>query len=97
MLGDPLESRLRSRLLPGERVLWTGRPVQGLAVRRNDLWIVPLTIFAVFLALQQEREFGTLRPGSFDPFFAIRTVVVLGGGFYVAFATPGCAAEPSTP
>lgn len=35
---------LERRLKPGERVLWTGRPPQGIALRRLDLLLIPLSV-----------------------------------------------------
>lgn len=34
---------LRRQLAPGERVLWHGRPPQGLLLRRADAWLIPLS------------------------------------------------------
>lgn len=45
---DP--ERLRPFLLPGERVLWSGRPPQGILFRRADLSLVPLSLLFAMAA-----------------------------------------------
>ena len=46
------QSDFKDRLLPGERILWTGRPGQGLMLTRNDMFLIPLSLmwfgFTVF-------------------------------------------------
>lgn len=42
---------LRRQLAPGERVLWHGRPPQGLLLRRADAWLIPLPCAAIFNVL----------------------------------------------
>ena len=46
------QSDFNDRLLPGERILWTGRPGQGLMLTRNDMFLIPLSLmwfgFTVF-------------------------------------------------
>ena len=43
---------LAGRLLPGERVIWTGRPGQGLLFTSRDIFLVPFSLvwcgFAIF-------------------------------------------------
>ena len=43
---------LSGRLLPNERVLWSGRPGQGLLLSRRDVFLIPFSLlwcgFAVF-------------------------------------------------
>ncbi|HEX8379965.1 MAG TPA: hypothetical protein VF619_05400 [Allosphingosinicella sp.] len=43
------QQRLRPFLLPGERILWTGRPKRGIAFQLQDLWVLPMlaAIFAI--------------------------------------------------
>jgi hypothetical protein len=47
------ETATRDALEPGERLLWSGRPRQGLLLRRGDAILIPATLvplaFAVFL------------------------------------------------
>jgi len=37
----PLESRLAAELEPGERLLWSSRPKQGLVLRGVDALLIP--------------------------------------------------------
>jgi hypothetical protein len=52
MLGDPLDTALRAYVLPGERLLWTGRPAPGIRFTRQDLFLIPFSLlwggFAIF-------------------------------------------------
>jgi hypothetical protein len=43
-MGLDIQRRLEGRLLPGERVLWTGRPKQGLLLSAIDLWLLPMIL-----------------------------------------------------
>jgi hypothetical protein len=38
-------STFQPYLLAGERVLWTGRPKQGLSVSRRDAFLIPFSLF----------------------------------------------------
>lgn len=44
MLQDPADE-IRSHLDIGERLLWSGRPRQGLVFRFEDIFIIPLALF----------------------------------------------------
>lgn len=39
-----LEQVVLRELEPGEQILWTGRPGQGLRLRRADAWAIPFSI-----------------------------------------------------
>jgi hypothetical protein len=83
MLGDALESSLRPCLLPGERLLWTGRPVQGVRFTRLDILLVPFSLLWSGLVLSASLSFwGNDGPWFLDvwslPFLAAALYVVFG-------------------
>ena len=39
-----LDEIIRSELRPGERLLWSGRPVQGVLLRPTDSWVIPFSL-----------------------------------------------------
>lgn len=44
MVDPGLEAALRTWLLPGERLLWTGRPQRGVVLQPVDLYIAPFAL-----------------------------------------------------
>lgn len=50
MLTDP-ETVLGEQLFPGERLIWSGRPVDGLRLRAADWCLIPFSIFWTVFSL----------------------------------------------
>ena len=52
MAMNPLNEEIRSQLSPGEKVLWSGQPRQGVMVRGADAFMIPFSLiwggFAIF-------------------------------------------------
>jgi len=45
MLSSPTDQFLRNELAPGERLLWSGQPRQGLVLHIADAFIIPFSLF----------------------------------------------------
>lgn len=46
MITDPeIEQELRPHLDGDEKLLWTGRPKQGIVFRSSDIFLIPFTLF----------------------------------------------------
>jgi hypothetical protein len=79
MLDYDASDQFRSYLLPGERVLWTGRPKQGLAFRGADLFLIPFSL--VWFGFVTSIFIQTLQsPASGPPDFILMLFMAL--GFY---------------
>jgi hypothetical protein len=54
MISEP-SSELSSELSSGERLLWSGRPPQGMMLRKSDVFMIPFSLmwggFAIFWEL----------------------------------------------
>ena len=46
------EDELRLRLDPGEKLLWAGRPAQGIVLSRQDWYLIPFGVFLVAAGLR---------------------------------------------
>jgi len=68
------------RLLPGERIVWSGRPGQGVIFTGRDAFLVPFSLlwcgFAVFWTFSVTRVPGT------PPFFALWGAMFVCIGLY---------------
>lgn len=63
------EADFSSRLLAGERILWTGRPAGGLLLTERDIFLIPFSIFwCGFMAFWMA---GALRGGAVFAVFGL--------------------------
>jgi hypothetical protein len=80
------ENELRQHLGNDEKLLWAGKPRQGIAFRSSDLFLVPFSIlwlgFAIFMEYQVQRQQLTLFALFLIPFLAIG-LYLLAGRFFV--------------
>jgi len=85
-----LDDDLRSRLMPGERILWSGRPRQGLLLTGRDIFLVPFSlIFCGGTIVWEAAVLGLLnRAGAHSHaplFFALWGVPFVLLGLYLVF------------
>lgn len=89
-----IENIFGSELGPGERLLWTGRPAQGLLFRSTDIVLCPFTLawcaFAFFWEASVLRDFLGHASNSKAPFGIQIFNVALGSlacmyGLYIVF------------
>jgi len=78
-----VEQILRRELEPGEQLLWSGRPGQGLRIRRADLYAIPFSLmwagFAVFWETAVIRERAPLFMRLWGiPFLLVGAYIVIG-------------------
>jgi hypothetical protein len=82
MAHPELQSALRAYLFPAERVLWAGRPRQGIRLQRADLYLVPFSLaWAGFVLFW----FWTASTQGAPPFFLAFGSIMLIAGFDVVF------------
>lgn len=68
-------------LLPGESIVWKGRPEKGHILTSADIIMIPFSIFWLGFALFW--EFGVIESGI--PFFALFGLPFIGVGIYFVF------------
>ena len=60
---------MRTHLFPGEKLLWSGRPRQGLVLRPIDMFLVPMTLGWVGFAILWQAKLLDLQKSA--PFLSI--------------------------
>jgi hypothetical protein len=90
MVVDPqIERRFQADLLPGERVLWTGRPDASRLLNHTDVFLVPFSLLwgGFALAFFVEAMTGRVADGVittiFGSFFALFGLYFIVGRFFV--------------
>jgi hypothetical protein len=68
-------------LLPGERLLWNGRPKQGLLLRGEDIWLIPFSLIWSLVTLSGI----TPRLASGASQFNLVDLLFLAAGIYLLF------------
>ena len=96
MISDPA-TELASELDAGEKLLWSGRPAQGIVFRSSDIFLIPFSIlwggFAIFWEVMALTAIGRSEPQAPDmvryvfplfglPFVAIG-LYIMAGRFFV--------------
>jgi hypothetical protein len=84
----------RTHLLPGEQILWAGRPAQGLLLTRRDGFMIPFSlVWSGFAVFWEHSVLHTNAPGFFKlwgiPFVAIGLYLVAGRFFLDAWLRRG--------
>jgi hypothetical protein len=74
-----LEEELHSSLDPGERLLWSGRPVQGVVFTPRDWYLIPFSAVWLGLVLHGFWQGLTKTP---DPMVGLVGVLFVGIGIY---------------
>lgn len=94
-MGQGSESNIESRLRPGEKLIWSGKPQHeaGGATRKRNLWVGPAIQLAVIVAVVWFIN-GQLPQGALDRFLGgkeLGTGAVIGvsGVIFVVFFLPG--------
>jgi hypothetical protein len=80
------QSAFQPYLLPGERILWTGQPKQGIALGPRDIFLIPFSLFWGGFAIFWNIAVWTFpMSGSGDPglFFKLFGLPFLAAGLYL--------------
>ena len=79
--GDP-DSRIRAHLLPGENLLWSGRPDPAVTFSAPDVFLVPFSLIWAGFALFW--ELGVIVSGA-PPLFVLWGIPFVVMGLYFVF------------
>lgn len=86
MNEDAVAQELSQELSPGERLVWSARPRQGLRFRASDWYLVPFSLlwggFAIFFLFASVREGAPLFFQLFGVPFALFGLYVIAGRFF---------------
>ena len=79
--------RFRPYLLTGERILWTGRPKQGILLSARDGLLIPISLMWGGFALFWNYSVWTMGNGDDGPdwFFKLWGLPFLAAGLYIIF------------
>lgn len=79
------QTLLRSYLLPGERLLWTGRPRQGILFAGSDAFLIPFSLFWGGFAIAWNVGVWMIPPTGPDIAFKLFGLPFLIVGLYLIF------------
>jgi hypothetical protein len=79
---DPADSPLNQQLDPGERLLWSGKPLGGIRFRPQDAFLIPFSLLWCGLAIFWEVSVTRSRAPIFFMMWGIPFVLV---GLYIVF------------
>ena len=75
-----IDDAFQGRLLPGETIVWSGRPGQGLVFTGRDVFMIPFSL--VWCTFAFSTIFGT-KAGSTSGPLALFSLLFIGVGLYV--------------
>jgi Bacterial PH domain len=82
-----LSESIRAELSPGEQVVWSGQPLQGITLRGSDAFAIPFSLlwagFAVFWLFSAARSGAPLPFVLFGVPFVLVGVYIVIGRFFV--------------
>ena len=85
MIAENATTLLRSYLLRGERILWMGKPRQGIALRAADGILIPFSLFWGGFAIVWNALVWTMPFSGPDLFFKLFGLPFLVIGIYIMF------------
>ncbi len=75
------QASFSSRLLPGERIIWTGQPSTGLLLTSRDTYLIPFSL--VWFCFTVVWETAALTSTDADTFFVLWGAMFMGIGLYM--------------